>query len=128
MWRLARGLPQVDRRPVSSRQNPDASMDNDGGFYREQASTPWLRALLSATRPAILPGMPPPCREAPEAIAGEAAEIARDRRLRMETGVILGLAKRLQRRLAYNDPLERRVKLSKLDAVFSVIGATRHLL
>ena len=60
--------------------------------------------------------------------AAELPEIARDRRLRMETGVILGLAKRLQRRLAYNDPLERRVKLSKLDAVFSVIGATRHLL
>ncbi len=59
--------------------------------------------------------------------AAELPEIARDRRLRLETAVILGLAKRLQRRLAYNDPLEQRVKLSKLDVVFSVIGASRHL-
>ncbi len=59
--------------------------------------------------------------------AAELPEIARDRRLRMETGVILSLAKRLARRLAYNDPLEHRVKLSKCDAVFSVLSATRHL-
>ena len=59
--------------------------------------------------------------------AAELPEIARDRRLRLETAVILNLAKRLQRRLAYNDPLEQRVKLSKLDVVFSVIGASRHL-
>ena len=59
--------------------------------------------------------------------AAELPEIARDRRLRMETGVIYALAKRLQRRLAYNDPLAKRVKLSKLDGVFSVLGAVRHL-
>ena len=59
--------------------------------------------------------------------AAELPEIARDRRLRLETAVILGLAKRLQRRLAYNDPLEQRVKLSKLDVVFSVFGAAGHL-
>jgi farnesyl-diphosphate farnesyltransferase len=59
--------------------------------------------------------------------AAELPEIARDRRLRLETAVILGLAKRLQRRLAYNDPLEQRVKLSKFDVVFSVLGASRHL-
>ena len=59
--------------------------------------------------------------------AAELPEIARDRRLRMETGVIYSLAKRLQRRLAYNDPLAKRVRLSKLDGVFSVLGAVRHL-
>ena len=57
----------------------------------------------------------------------ELPEIARDRRLRMETGVIHALAKRLQRRLAYNDPLTKRIKLSKLDGVFSVLGSFRHL-
>jgi squalene synthase HpnC len=59
--------------------------------------------------------------------AAELPEIVRDRRLRMETGLIHALAKRLQRRLAYNDPLAKRVKLSKLDGVFSVLGAVRHL-
>ena len=59
--------------------------------------------------------------------ASELPEIAKDRRLRMETATIFGLAKRLQRRLAYNDPLAKRVKLSKLDGLFSVIGSVRYL-
>jgi squalene synthase HpnC len=59
--------------------------------------------------------------------ASELPEIAKDRRLRMETATICGLAKRLQRRLAHNDPLAKRVKLSKLDGIFSVLGAVRHL-
>ena len=59
--------------------------------------------------------------------ASELPEIAKDRRLRMETATIYGLAKRLQRRLAYNDPLAKRVKLSKLDGLFSVIGSVRYL-
>ena len=59
--------------------------------------------------------------------ASELPEIAKDRRLRMETGVIYGLAKRLRRRLSDNDPLAKRVKLSKLDGMFSVLGAVRHL-
>lgn len=59
--------------------------------------------------------------------ASELPDIARNRRLRMETGVIYALAKRLQRRLADNDPLAERVKLSKWDGAFSVLGAVRRL-
>ena len=59
--------------------------------------------------------------------AAELPEIARDRRLRLETGIILGLARRLAKRLVQHDPLAQRVKLTKSDAVFSAIGAVRHL-
>jgi hydroxysqualene synthase len=59
--------------------------------------------------------------------AAELPSIARDRRLRMETAVICGLARRLATRLAYNDPLAMRVRLTKTDAAFSVLGAMRYL-
>jgi farnesyl-diphosphate farnesyltransferase len=59
--------------------------------------------------------------------AAELPQIARDRRLRLETGAILGMARRLARRLAYGDPLATRVKLSKSDAAFSVLAASRFL-
>ncbi len=51
----------------------------------------------------------------------------RDRRLRLETAVIVGLAKRLANRLARQDPLARRVKLSKFDFATSVLVALRYL-
>jgi farnesyl-diphosphate farnesyltransferase len=51
----------------------------------------------------------------------------RDRRLRMETGVIHGLAKRLTGRLGRNDPLASRVKLRPADAVFSLLSAVPYL-
>jgi hydroxysqualene synthase len=47
---------------------------------------------------------------------------ARNRRLRVETAVIVGLAKRLAARLMVGDPLKSRVKLTKKDAVFSVMS------
>lgn len=50
-----------------------------------------------------------------------------DRRLRLETAVITGLSRRLARRLRRGDPVAGRVKLTKRDAVFSVIGALRHV-
>ena len=59
--------------------------------------------------------------------AAELPSIARDRRLRLETAVICGLARRLANRLAYNDPLAMRVKLTKADAILSVLGAMRFL-
>ena len=55
--------------------------------------------------------------------AEELPEVTRDRRLRLETAVILRLARRLARRLATSDPLAPRVKLKRRDAVFSVLGA-----
>lgn len=58
--------------------------------------------------------------------AVELPEIARDRRLRLESAVILGLCRRLARRLAQNDPLARRVALSKWDFMSSSIAALRY--
>jgi squalene synthase HpnC len=55
--------------------------------------------------------------------ASELPEIVRNHRLRIETGVIHGLSTRLARRLAQNDPLAHRVKLSKTDAIFSVLSS-----
>jgi squalene synthase HpnC len=55
--------------------------------------------------------------------ASELPEIVRNRRLRLETGVIQSLAKRLARRLAHNDPVANRVKLKKIDAVFSGLAS-----
>jgi len=51
----------------------------------------------------------------------------RDRRLRLETGVIVGLARRLSGLLRRGDPLAARVKLRKPDAVLAVLGALRFL-
>jgi farnesyl-diphosphate farnesyltransferase len=59
--------------------------------------------------------------------ASELPEIVRNRRLRIETGIIHGLAKRLARRLVHNDPLAGRVKLRKTDAVFSCLAAVFYL-
>ncbi len=52
----------------------------------------------------------------------------RDLRLRLETAVIVGLARRLARRLRAGDPVAGRVKLTKTDAVFSVLGSLGALL
>jgi farnesyl-diphosphate farnesyltransferase len=49
----------------------------------------------------------------------------RNRRLRLETAVIVGLARRLAARLWRDDPLAARVKLSRGDALASVIAALR---
>jgi squalene synthase HpnC len=59
--------------------------------------------------------------------ASELPEIVRDRRLRIETGIIYGLSKRLARRLANNDPIAHRVRLGKSDAVFSVLASVFYL-
>ena len=49
----------------------------------------------------------------------------RDRRLRLECAVILGLSRRLARRLRGADPVAGRVKLLKQDVAGSVLGALR---
>ena len=51
----------------------------------------------------------------------------RDRRLRLETAIIVGLARRLTRRLRRADPIAGRVKLTKGDAVSSALAALRFL-
>jgi hydroxysqualene synthase len=59
--------------------------------------------------------------------ASELPEIVRNMRLRLETAIIHGLAKRLSRRLVHNDPIAGRVKLRKSDAVFSVLTSVLYL-
>jgi farnesyl-diphosphate farnesyltransferase len=51
----------------------------------------------------------------------------RDRRLRLETAVIAGLAVRLTRRLTAADPLATRVRLRRVDVIGSLLGAFAHL-
>ncbi len=53
--------------------------------------------------------------------------LTRSRRLRLETAVIVGLAHRLARRLRRGDPIARRVRLTKGDAVASMCAAIRWL-
>jgi farnesyl-diphosphate farnesyltransferase len=60
--------------------------------------------------------------------AEELPFIVRNRRLRMETALILGLARRLARRLAGADPLASRVKLKRRDAVLSLLSACSALI
>ncbi len=51
----------------------------------------------------------------------------RDRRLRMEVAVILGLSRRLAQRLRHGDPVATRVKLRKPDVAGSLLAALRWL-
>ncbi len=59
--------------------------------------------------------------------ASELPEIVQNRRLRIETGIIYGMAKRLAKKLLRNDPLAGRVKLGKSDAIFSVLSALSYV-
>ena len=53
--------------------------------------------------------------------------LTRSRRLRLETAVIVGLAQRLARRLRQGDPVARRIRLTRVDAVASLVAALRWL-
>jgi squalene synthase HpnC len=75
-----------------------------------------LRTTGAAVEDLRLPHETPPLRRA-----------TGDRRLRLETAVIVGLARRLATRLRYNDPLATRVKLSKTDMAGSLLAALRFL-
>lgn len=59
--------------------------------------------------------------------ASDLPKRTRDRRLRLETAVIVGLAKRLAIRLERRDPLAERVKLTKRNFATSVLVALRYL-
>jgi hydroxysqualene synthase len=100
---------------------PRALLDEFGASVddlRRPGETPGLRrvflALLDRTR-------------ALNQAAVQLPRNVRDRRLRLETAVIQGLAARLEKRLRNNDPLAGRVKLRKIDAVLSVAAAVAGL-
>ena len=57
------------------------------------------------------------------ATGADLPSLVRDRRLRVETAVISGLARRLAARLRREDPLAMRVKLHRGDVVGSVLAA-----
>ena len=84
------------------------------GDLRGPALTPGLRAVLDTLldRTATL-------NAAAAALPGRVA----DRRLRLETAVIAGLARRLARRLRREDPLAARVKLRRGDVAGALLGA-----
>jgi len=80
------------------------------------AETPGLRAVFT--------DMLDRC-EAWTVAAIELPRKTQDRRLRLETATIVGLAGRLARLLRNHDPVAGRVKLRRADAVLSVLAALR---
>ncbi len=65
--------------------------------------------------------------DALNAVAATLPGLTHDRRLRLESAVIVGLSQRLARHLRHNDPVRQRVKLRRRDAVLSVLAALRFL-
>ena len=84
-----------------------------------KAETPALRQVFAALLDRC---------DALNAEATALPRLVRDRRLRIETGVIANLARRLTARLRRGDPLATRVKLTKRDAVGALLGAVVHAL
>ncbi len=65
--------------------------------------------------------------EALNETAGRLSPQVRDRRLRVETAVITGLARHLTRRLREEDPLATRVKLHRSDVITTILRALPRL-
>ena len=95
-----------------------AAHGGDVGDLRRPAATPGLRAVFAALLERC---------DALNAAAAALPARTRDRRLRLETAVIVGLSRRLARRLHRGDPLAARVRLTKSDAVASVLASLRFL-
>jgi farnesyl-diphosphate farnesyltransferase len=86
----------------------------DSEALRAAAETPALRTVFD--------GLLDEC-DALNRAAADLPRGVRDRRLRLETAVIVGLARRLAARLRRGDPLARRVRLTKRDAAASLLAA-----
>ena len=100
---------------------PDDLMRRHGTGARDlraPAATPGLRAVLDALLDRC---------DALNAGAARLPSGVRDRRLRLETAVIAGLARRLAARLRAGDPVAARVALTRADIASSVLGAARFL-
>jgi squalene synthase HpnC len=116
MQDCAKDLAELDRCYL-----PQALLDHFGASVadlRLPAETPALRRVFITLLDRV---------DRMNQAASELPEIVRNRRLRLETGIIHGLAKRLARRLVRNDPLAGRVKLRKTDAVFSALASVFYL-
>jgi squalene synthase HpnC len=110
-------LAELDRcyLPQALLKHFGASVDD----LRRPAETPALRRVFATLLDRV---------DRMNIAASELPEVARDRRLRIETGIIHGLAVRLAKRLVRGDPLARRVKLRPADAVFSTLAAVFNLI
>ena len=117
MQDCAKDLAALDRcyLPADLLQEFGASVDD----VRGQFSTPGLRGVFDALLRRV---------DALNGAATDLPRLTRSRRLRLETAVIVGLARRLTQRLRHGDPISRRVKLTNGDAVGSMLLALRYLL
>jgi hydroxysqualene synthase len=88
------------------------------GEIRGERETPGLRRVFAALLDR--------CDEL-NAAAWGLPRNTRDRRLRLETAVIVGLSRRLARRLRRGDPIATRVKLRRSDVAGSLLASLRFL-
>ncbi len=109
-------LARLDRcyLPLDLMARHGAGMDD----LRRDRESPGLRRVFDALLRQV-------CALNEEAVA--LPRRTRGRRLRLETAVIVGLSRRLSRRLRRSDPLARRVKLTRGDVAASVLAALRFL-
>ena len=91
---------------------PDVSIE----ALRGAAASPELRAVFDRLLDRV---------DALNRLAADLPRMTRSRQLRLETAVIVGLAHHLARRLRRGDPVARRVRLTKGDAVASAVAALR---
>ncbi len=98
---------------------PDDLLETAGAQVRDlagPAETPGLRVVFTQLLDHV------------DRLHAEAADLprrTRDRRLRLEVAVILGLSRRLAQRLRHGDPVATRVKLQKTDIAGSLLAALR---
>lgn len=100
---------------------PQTLLDEAGASIedlRGSAETPGLRRVFTALLDRV---------GQLNQAAAELPRVTQDRRLKVETAAILGLARRLARRLAAGDPIATRVKLTKADFMRSTLLALRYL-
>jgi farnesyl-diphosphate farnesyltransferase len=99
---------------------PDDQLAAEGAAVQDlvgPAETPGLRRVFDSLLDEV------------DRLNAEAADLPRrvkDRRLRLECAVILGLSRRLARRLRAGDPVAGRVKLLKQDVAGSLVAALRY--
>ncbi len=111
-----RDLADLDRcyLPLDLMQRHGTGVDD----LRRPAASPGLRHVLDALLDKC---------DALNRVAATFPRRVRDRRLRLEVAVIVGLAHRLAARLRRADPLATRVRLRKGDAAASMLAALRYL-
>jgi squalene synthase HpnC len=113
----ARDLEQLDRcyLPLDLLQRHESGIET----LREKRETAGLRRVFNTLLMEV---------EKLNEVAVDLPRRTRNRRLRLETAVIVGLARRLTWRLRHGDPLATRVKLRRADVVGSVVAALRFAL